>query len=564
MSRALRSQWLNIALVVGAVTLIAVVVLTRGKVTTGEREARENNVLSAWRPGELSRVTFDRGKEHIVLQREGDEDAGDVSWQIREPIQEEADAYAVDKLLGSLEFARWVRRIDKGEVDRAQFGLTEPQWVMGISMGSIHYDLRLGKEAAMPAGSHYLELEAKGAPGSGVVIISRDLATELTIQLADLRGRLILPYFSSSLQRIVLEGAGGTRKLAAMGDNVWRFDGMLGNVRVNREIFDQVLVQFARTKADEFLSEKAAAGALDGDVVKITLVPKDGKLPTGLVQVGGQCPGNDKDAVALRRKPDVQGACVPKSVMVGLTLPAEKLVDQTLFFAQKDQVESISITLGEKKLDLERKDNGFVMLAPIKTNVELEAGNEWLDSILGAEGEIEKAPDLAALGLSPPAGHIDIKYIRKTDSGLAKDRVDLGKRSPDGKLWVRRVNDGAVLQLGREVARPIRVDTTLVRDKKVLEFTASDFHSAEITAAGVGPTDRSRTIRPVSLRQAQRLRPGCRTVHGRRGSSGLAHGRALGSRQRRRQLWLRAPDRARSRELCRGGRRYSGASAGGG
>ena len=41
MVRSLRSQWLNVALVVVAVALVAVVFVTRGNVTTGEREARE-------------------------------------------------------------------------------------------------------------------------------------------------------------------------------------------------------------------------------------------------------------------------------------------------------------------------------------------------------------------------------------------------------------------------------------------------------------------------------------------------------------------------------------------
>ena len=483
MVRSLRSQWLNVALVVVAVALVAVVFVTRGNVTTGEREAREDNLLSAYRPGELSRITFD-GDKHIVLTKVGDEDAGDVTWNIAEPIQEEADTYAIDKLLGSLEFARKVRSIDPQEVDRSAFGLEHPKWVMGIQMGEIHYELRLGKEAAQPPGAHYLEVQAKGAPGSGVVIVSRDLAKELGIELADLRGRLVMPYFSSSLSRIELGGSGGDRKLTSLGNNRWRFDGMLGGVRVNREIFDQVLLQFARTKADEFLSEKEAIAALGKDRVIVRLTPKDKKDPPGLVEVGGRCPKNDKDVVALRRKPDVLGACVPASVMVGLTLPAEKLVDRTLFATRKDEVESISMQLGPKKLELDRKEDGFSMTAPLKATVKLEAGNQWLDKVLGAEGALQDEPDLAALGLSPPRGHILVKYIQETDSQLAKARVDIGKRTEKGGLWVRREQDGAVLELSPQAAEPIRVDTTLVRDTRVLDFKPSALHFVEVTREG--------------------------------------------------------------------------------
>ena len=126
MKRALRSQWLNLTLVIGALAAVIAVAVTSGRVTTGEREARSANVLSAFREDDITRLILTGKGKRWVLEREASGDAGDSTWYLREPVQEAADAYAVDKLLGSLEFARWVRRIDEKDVDRQRFGLESP------------------------------------------------------------------------------------------------------------------------------------------------------------------------------------------------------------------------------------------------------------------------------------------------------------------------------------------------------------------------------------------------------------------------------------------------------
>src|SRR6185503_11892977 len=158
MELKLRRQAGNIALIAAALALVGVVIATTGRVTTSEQEARPNNVLAAFREDEISKIERDTAGKKLVLERRPSGDAGDSSWFLLEPIGEEADVYAVEKLSGSLEFATWVRRIKPGEVDRAAFGLDAPRWVMRIDMGKIHYRLALGKDAVSPPGSAYLEV----------------------------------------------------------------------------------------------------------------------------------------------------------------------------------------------------------------------------------------------------------------------------------------------------------------------------------------------------------------------------------------------------------------------
>jgi hypothetical protein len=476
----LRRHWANLAMIVLAVAAIIAVVVTSSRVTTSEKEARESSVLSAFREADLSRIEVNAKGTRLVLERTPGEDGGEDSWLLKEPIQEEADAYAIDKLLGTLEFARFVRKIKPEEVDRAAFGLDAPERTFKIQMGEIRYELRIGKGAAQPAGAHYAEIVAEGAPGSGVLLIARDLVQELNVDLRDLRDRQIIPYFSSEASRIVLEGQGGKRALKPMKDGRWQFDGMHGGVRLSRALLDTMLVQFARLKADHFLTVAEAEAALSDERIKISIFPKDKGKPTGIVEVGGRCPKSDNDTVALRRAPDPVAACVPKSVLEPLALPAERLLDTTVSSARKDEIESLTLRVGEKSLVLHRKESGFRMEKPSKGDVALDTGNAFVATIAEATGTLVPDAELKALGLSPPAGELGLKVV-VSEGQVANEKIEIGRPTRDGTLHVRRVQDGAVLALSQDTARAFVPSAVLLRSPTVLELLPAEIRSVEIS-----------------------------------------------------------------------------------
>jgi hypothetical protein len=478
-----RKNLVSLVLIGAALAGVVAVIATRHKVTTGEQESRERNVLSAYRQEDLTKISLEREGKRIVLERSALDDAGDAVWSLVEPVKEEADAYAIDKLTGSLEYAHWVRRIKPEEVDRAAFGLQSSTWVMKLEMGKINYELRFGKEAAQPAGARYLEVVTT-APGAGVMIIGKDLVAELDLDVGELRGRQLVPYLSSALEKITIEGPAGTRHFKKAGPDRWRFDGMLNDVRVNRDAFDAVLVQFARTKADQFLDLAEAERALAKPPIRLTLTPSKAGDKKAVLEIGGKCPKSADDTVAIRREPDVVAACVPKSVTGGLDTAAETLVDLTLFSLRKDEVESLSIVRGEAKLELDRKEAGFVMRAPVKGDVALEAGNARIDAIVRTSGTLQQGGDRKALGLDPPRGKIVIESAADDDQKVVKETLELGTPGKDGALPVRRLADDKVLLVGREAARVLEADSTLVRSLAILDFSAAEFRTLEVEGKG--------------------------------------------------------------------------------
>lgn len=481
-SHARREKILNGALVAVAFALVVAVFATRHSATTDELDARSTNLMRVYREDEITRVRLERKEGSVTIVRGKAEDGGVASWSLTEPVAEEAEVFAVEKLLGTLEFASFIRQIKPEAVDRAAFGLDDPSLVVHVDMGSINYRLRVGREAASPKGAHYVEVAGENAPAKGVVLAAKTLLDELDVKADDFRERYVMPYLSPALERIVIEGPGGTRKLrrGAWQDG-WRFDGMLGDVRIGRTGLDRMLSQFARTRADHFVdpgeAEKGLAGA---DTVKVTLVPSNPKNKTGIVEVGGTCPSSNGEVLALRREPDRLAACVPKSVLSGLTIPAEGLVDRTLFWMRTDEVESFEVKNGDSRLALDRKENGFVMRAPREDAVDAEAGNGRLDGALHATGALVAAPDKKALGLDPPHGSITVRSAAADDSKVKEETVLLGARNADGRLYVERGHDGAVLELSRDAARALTADASLVRKRTLLDIPIAEVARVEI------------------------------------------------------------------------------------
>ncbi len=484
MGAGLRATLVNLALVAMAAGLSYAVVSTTESVTTSEREARKGNLLTRFSTDELSRITIERKSGKVVLERVTDGDAGDEGWRVVQPVQEDPEAEAVQDLVGSLEFAKVVRRIEPPDVDRKAFGLDSPRVALSLTLPRVSYRLLLGGPAPAPPGAAYLELSGDGVADPGVVVIRDDLVEALDVSLEDLRGQLILPYQVTSLRGLVLEGVGGKRKLARRGAQ-WRFDGMQGGLRVDRDAMQMLGIQLSRAKADPFLGEQEARQAQQSaHTVKVTALPEDTKHARAVVVFGGNCPSRPRAVVAIRREPSPVAACVPAQVMSALRVSAGELVARSLFSLRPDEVERLQITGAERRLDLVRKGDGFLMRSPSEQEVKLDVGNQRLESLLALRGELIPEEEAAALDFDRAAGEVTLHAVSGVGAKEYREAIQLIHGDEEGRVFVRRQTDGAILSLDAESARLLDADATLLRDRQVLEFESRDVRSVEIQHAG--------------------------------------------------------------------------------
>lgn len=478
-------------LLAGAAASLAfyVLVIDRKSPTTAEVERRKRNLLPMWRADELTEVTLTAKGATAKLTPKPDADAGILPWELElDGARHPAAELGVDQLLGTLEYAVFEREVRDPAV-RAEAKLDAPSVTLSLTMSGQRYEVRVGGPAPSPPGARYVEVRGRGEPS--LFVITRELAAALEVDPRTLRSRRLVPYLSPELSRIELSGKGGARKLVrapwhAGRGGAFRFEGSAehGSVRADADVFDKMLGALGGLESAAFLDDDEGSRALSPEVT-LTLVPSDGR-PAGVLSLGGACPKKVDGApegslvVAMRTAPTKVAACVPKVILEGLSVSAERLVDRGALAARFDEVTEVRVVRGDSVVDLARSDTGFHLRKPSDRPVDADAGRELLERMLSVEGElVGKAPEAA------PAGTVEVRSVAV---GVEHDRVEkLEVWAPlDGKVLVRRAEDGAVLSLDQDRARDLFVTDTQLRERQVLSVGVKRVRALRVEQAGVG------------------------------------------------------------------------------
>jgi len=456
-----RKNGVSLALAAIAIALGVWIWIDRGSITGSERAARPNNVLPAFRRDELSRVEIDKANEKLVLSRDVDRDA-DAAWRVESPFAGPADPNAVDQLLGALEFATYVRKVDP----KAAPTFDSPRASGSITMGKLVFRFALGGVAPSPEGASYLKVD-----GNGVFVVSKELADQLLRGADAYKSRTIVPYLSLDLSSIDVKSKAGDVTIDRWGELTFKLHG--SGLRASRESLDKLWAALAEMRADTFLDGSAEGGTSDAtaraDVkdpeVTITMTPKDGR-PRGVILVGGACPGHADDLVVVRTEPTRVAACAPRGVLDGLTQSAADLADTRLFFAHEDEVEEIGLTnaAADQKIELARKGSGWHARAPFDrdlTGDEVDAANALASAVVRAKGT-----NVARIGNEPFTVRA---HVRAHGGEMQDDElVDVGQ-GPKGAWIVHRLADDARLDVTPEIARHLQPSKSALKGRDVVQ-----------------------------------------------------------------------------------------------
>jgi hypothetical protein len=500
-----RARLLNGALCVLALVALAVVLATRRLPTRVELELRQRHVLATFREDELERLVVARGSERAVVVRqalphrsEASDDAPDGeepqelaepaesaasdSWRLIEPLETDADSVAVASLIGSLRYATWVRRLDAAEAATITFEPSAP--TIELDMTSVSYRLRLGGESVAPPRSKYLELtETRRTAGGGgerqVLVIKDTLVKELDVAPEALRGRRIAPYSRLTVRQLALSGSGGERRLERRGE-AFLLLGAPRDVRADRAAVERLFLALSRTEAEPFLSLAVAREALGaGARVDLTLEPSDGERPPARVSVGGACPGRPGRVVALREAPEPLAGCVDGSVLAALTVPGAALVDRGLFASNLDELDRLYIAEGARRLELARKDDGFVLTAPREAELDRDAVDDRLTRLLALRGELVLPPP-APIAESNAAIVLRASAAAASAAAAKEEVLYVSAPHADGTSHVFRAADGATLRIGAEARLLLGADTALLKPLAVFDYAARQIKAIEV------------------------------------------------------------------------------------
>jgi hypothetical protein len=498
-----RSQWLNGALVVAAIAITAVVVVTSSSVSTGERQARARHLLASFRQEDVTQLSIDKdGQRWVVVKSKTQTDAHADSasdstgpdnprleqparWQFVEPMQGDAEEATIDQLLRVVQFATWLRPLKDADVDREAFGLETPRAVISVEMGDVQYRLRLGAPAVSPAGAHYVEVSGEGAPNKGVYVVAESTAGDLDPDPEDLRIRQLIPYAGSALRAIGASIGQERVKLVRVNRDSFRFEQRFERARIGRDALDRILLGFSRTQAERFLPIERATQlqlALGDGLLRLELEPR-GDAPPARITLGGACPEVDSLVLAVRHAPRPSAACITKTQLTELFASPEWLVDRELFHLRVDEAERVTVTQGERRMELVRTGDAFEMRHPTPGKVDRAPAEERIELMLAIRGDLVTAPDPLQLGLGE-SDHRVVFVAATSDLEGAEETVEVGRPMPDGTLHARRLADGVVLRLGPAATRAFEADGLLLRSRQLLDLSAAQVRTVEVDHAG--------------------------------------------------------------------------------
>ena len=472
-----RQLFVNGALLALALGTLGVVWATREAPTTAELAARKNKLLPEFKKELVSRLALSQDGRELVL-----ETTLPGEFRIVKPWPERADVATVSQLLGSLDLASALRSAE--DVATAQAALGPSALRLRVEMGGKSAILALGGPAPSPTGARYAEVTEDGV--SKRYVVTAGVATELGLPFDKFREPRLLEYGRSELAKISL--VQGNDKLELSQAEHGAFFVELGGSRelASRDLVERLLTAFARLSTEQFVEADEAKKALSDSTLRVTLTLTDKQAPP-IALAFGACPGDSTEALVLKEQAGKgpRAGCIPAEVSAALRVSSAEARLEGPFAARVDEVEELRIGQGSRKLDLARKDRGFLLRAPSSTEVPLDAGNARISAILSAKGQRVAAPNLLELGLLPSQGDVSIQIAGADEATHRSERVLVGKKRPDGGVCVQRLADQIVLCFDAEVAHAFEPDATLLKGLNLFRFAPSELQSFSIESKGL-------------------------------------------------------------------------------
>lgn len=448
----------TIVLVVLALALGVWLWLDRDRVTEGERKRRENSAFVVWRRDELTRVSIAHDGESIVLERDlpakgkPSNEGKEGQWRLTSPRAERADPVAVERLLTTLEFAAVIRKASEG----SSLGLDAPRVTGAVRMGGLEVAFVLGAASPRPEGSSYFR-----AGDEPPIVVSKEVTDALLAPSDTYRDRTVVPYLATELARFEVKHEGGGFALVRIDDHSFRIEEP--GILASRSGVEKLWAALAEMRAEAFPKDADAERLTAHPVVTVKLFPKDAAKPPAELVVGEACPGQPADVVVLRKAPHRVAACAPQDIVKFLSASAADLADKHPFTLRMDEIEELRLEhAGAQPIDLARKGTGFHQRAPVDRELpepEADAATTLLTRIAISE----------ARTVTRGGGPFTSTGRAVVHSGEREEVVEIGTPAPDNHVTLRRLLDGALLDVDASVHRRLVPRGTTLRPRALLE-----------------------------------------------------------------------------------------------
>ncbi|MFH1810723.1 MAG: DUF4340 domain-containing protein [Pseudomonadota bacterium] len=448
MKQAQRSALTALLVLAAGAFLVALAIHVR---TT--REGQEREAESARRPldidvDDIEEMHLRRGDSTLSLRRDAE------SWFVTSPVQDQADALVVARLLQGLEMLRAARRFEAGAMpDPSQVGLQPPQIELELRAGERRAVIQVGsvnsfnRQVYVRAGSD--------AASAAMFMTGASFRGDLMQDLFALRDKRLARCRALDVTRLVVVPAASLRAQAyqleqeAAGHWVLRLP---PGVEVDQDLAARLRDQLCATRYLRVVEEKASELTryqLEPPLVAISL--REGETERQL-RLGSVIEGEPDKRYALRAGDDNVVVAVDASLLLRLTPTLTELRDKRVLPLDPATVERLKFPLDDGRLvvvERQRADGGsdtWAVLAPracqadtgrvavfLRTLTRLEGVRE--EDVQGSDGP--SAEQLRRHGLDAPVHAISL--FNAEDVELATLLVG-PERGSERMVWRRGAN----------------------------------------------------------------------------------------------------------------------------
>jgi hypothetical protein len=474
-----RPPLLDVALLLGVLTLGSYLVLTAETPTTTEMNLRAENVLPAFSAEGIVALHFSV-PHAFTLTRAPDE--GDTNrYVLKGADQRPADEEAVRGVLRLLDLASWKRTLGAGgHIESSKLGFERPSLELRIDAGPRSYRILAGAKAPAPAHSVYLKVEGTNVE-TAIGVVDESVVSQLQKTEQEFLGGLVFPLARSETLSLRLSSQAGEVHLVPSEDSFF-LDVPDGKKRLaDRELVDLIFFQLARTKMESYL-ETPPEGALP---LLVEQKGKNGALYRA--ELGAPCPQDPNAILVHRTSPTRLLGCASRTVMAALRVERSRLLSRAVTALNPDEIDHVVTSSPEKSLDILRSDHEYKLLSQGGKLIPQKTGDEFMKGLSSAQLTLlempPEAPDaVGKISIKGQGRNTALSAERERTDHTVEEQLEVFQKGDD--LYVHRSSDSAWLSVSERDKWLFLPDDTWTKERKLASFSLTSIARVKVTLPG--------------------------------------------------------------------------------
>jgi Domain of unknown function (DUF4340) len=451
-------------------------ILDRRSPTT--RENRAGYIVDLDR-NQVTRLQITNESANTILNKTA------AGWQITAPVNDRADAQAVDSLLDNIQFLRRddiISNLGKGEKKQKllkDFGLQKPRLKLAWQTKNRHSVIEFGADTAVE-GTCYVRTE-----GSDVVFVTgNELKNLISKRSNAFRDHQITPFLTTQIDRVIVHQTAGDIELVRQS-NGWQIVRPI-KARADDDLVNAALEKINATPVLDFVEgEKIPNAEIENSSRSISLFSGDEK-----VEIFSGSPVSGQPGKIYLRVPSRPSLLVvTDSFAQTINVKPNQLRDRRIARLNSDIIDRIRIDQpGIPSILLARHENGWDIVSQQNAPANAEAVIRLIATLNGTDVQefvSDTAADLSRYALDAPALRIGFSSYASdntAESGAGEEPIAtfaIGKLDKNA-YYARIEEEPYVFSVSEQTVNSLPIHDFDFWALDVLNLQRSDLISIEI------------------------------------------------------------------------------------